>query len=141
MLQPATDFYKKLATDCSRQQVSVDMWLFSSQYADVATLSTLPKYTGGQTYYYKAFSTQSDEDALKFAHEFAEVITQPFLLEAVLRVRASRGLRMAAYHGNAFVRSTDLLALSAVSHDQAYSVEVQIEDVRLFFAPARALAR
>lgn len=41
LLNPATDFYKKLATDCSRQQVSVDMWLFSSSYADLATLSAL----------------------------------------------------------------------------------------------------
>lgn len=93
----------------------------------------MPKYTGGQTYYYRAFNAGSSEDALKFAHEFSEVVTQPFLLEAVLRVRASRGLRMAAYHGNAFVRSTDLLALSTVTQDQAYSVEVQIEDVSALF--------
>lgn len=93
---------------------------------------TLPKYTGGQTYYYRAFNAGISEDALKFAHEFSQVVTQPFLLEAVLRVRASRGLRMAAYHGNAFVRSTDLLALSTVTQDQAYSVEVQIEDVSAF---------
>jgi protein transport protein SEC24 len=57
-------------------------------------------------------------------------VTAPFLLEAVLRVRASRGLRMSSYHGNAFVRSTDLLALSTVTPDQSYAVEVQIEDVR-----------
>lgn len=44
-------------------------------------------------------------------------------------MRASRGLRMASYHGNAFVRSTDLLALSTVTPDQSYAVEVQIEDV------------
>ena len=39
LLQPAIGFYKSLAIDCSRSQVSVDMWLFSSQYTDVATLS------------------------------------------------------------------------------------------------------
>lgn len=45
LLQPAIDFYKKLATDCSRQQVSVDMWLFGSGYTDVATLSAFCCFT------------------------------------------------------------------------------------------------
>jgi protein transport protein SEC24 len=39
LLQAATTFYKTLAIDCSRAQVSVDMWLFSSAYTDLATLS------------------------------------------------------------------------------------------------------
>lgn len=66
------------------------------------------------------------------------------MLEAVMRVRASRGqiaynfawyglkpfsgLRMASFHGNFFVRSTDLLAMPAVPQDQSYVIEVQIED-------------
>lgn len=39
LLQAATGFYKNFAIECSRSQVSVDMWLFSSAYTDVATLS------------------------------------------------------------------------------------------------------
>jgi protein transport protein SEC24 len=35
---------------------------------------------------------------------------------------------MSAFHGNFFVRSTDLLALPAVPLDQSYAVEVAIED-------------
>lgn len=50
------------------------------------------------------------------------------MLEAVMRVRASRGLRMASFHGNFFVRSTDLLAMPAVPQDQGYVIEVQIEE-------------
>ena len=37
-LSPATDFYKKLALDCSGQQVAVDLFLLSSQYCDLASL-------------------------------------------------------------------------------------------------------
>lgn len=37
-LGPATDFYKKLALDCSGQQIGVDLFLLSSQYADFASL-------------------------------------------------------------------------------------------------------
>ena len=39
LLQTATGFYKSFAIDCSRAQISVDMWLFASAYTDVATLS------------------------------------------------------------------------------------------------------
>lgn len=38
-LNPATDFYKRLALDCSGAQVAVDLFLLNSQYADLATLS------------------------------------------------------------------------------------------------------
>jgi protein transport protein SEC24 len=128
LLQAASPFYKTFAIECSRAQVSVDMFLFSSAYQDVATLACLPHYTSGQTYYYPAFNAARAEDALKFAHEFGEVLAMPIMLEAVMRVRASRGLRMASFHGNFFVRSTDLLAMPAVPQDQSYAIEVQIED-------------
>ncbi|KAF9485109.1 CPII coat sec24 protein [Pholiota conissans] len=128
LLQAASPFYKTFAIECSRTQVSVDMFLFSAAYQDVATLACLPHYTSGQTYYYPAFNAGRTEDAMKFAHEFGQVIATPIMLEAVMRVRASRGLRMASFHGNFFVRSTDLLAMPAVPQDQSYAIEVQIEE-------------
>jgi protein transport protein SEC24 len=38
LLQTASPFYKSFAIECSRAQVSVDMFLFSAAYQDVATL-------------------------------------------------------------------------------------------------------
>jgi protein transport protein SEC24 len=35
---------------------------------------------------------------------------------------------MSTFHGNFFVRSTDLLAMPAVPQDQSYAFEVQIEE-------------
>ncbi|KAF8843924.1 hypothetical protein BDN67DRAFT_1066584 [Paxillus ammoniavirescens] len=128
LLQAASTFYKTFAIECSRAQVSVDMFLFSSAYQDVASLACLPHYTSGQTFFYPAFNASRSEDAIKFAHEFGEVLAMPIMLEAVMRVRASKGLRMASFHGNFFVRSTDLLAMPAVPTDQSYAIEIQIED-------------
>ncbi|KAH8917910.1 CPII coat sec24 protein [Atractiella rhizophila] len=128
LLQAQNPWYKTTATDCSRQQVSIDMWVFGSSYMDIATLSCLPRYTGGQVYFYPAFNAGRSEDALKFAHELGEVLASPIGLEAIIRIRASRGLRMTAFHGNFFIRSTDLLGLPAVPCDQSYTVEIQVED-------------
>ena len=41
LLQPSDPFYKNFAVDCSRTQVCVDVFLASSQYADVATISKI----------------------------------------------------------------------------------------------------
>ncbi|KAF7726762.1 COPII subunit [Apophysomyces ossiformis] len=128
LLNAASPFYKSFAVDCSRSQVACDMLIFGGQYSDVATLSCLPHYTGGQTYFYPGFNASRTEDALKFAHEFSELLAEQIGLEAVIRIRASRGLRMSAFHGNFFIRSTDLLALPNVPRDQSYCVEVSIED-------------
>ncbi|KAI8807923.1 Sec23/Sec24 trunk domain-containing protein [Cladochytrium replicatum] len=128
LLQPASGFYKALAVDCSRAQVSVDLFAFSPQYTDIATLSGLAKYTGGSTYYYPGFNAARPEDALKFANELTHFLGRPLLLEAVLRVRASRGIRLTAFHGNFFLRSTDLLALPNVNPDNAYAIEMTLEE-------------
>jgi len=50
-----------------------------------------PRFTGGQTFLYPGFNASKSEDALKFAHEFAEFLASPTALEAVMRVRASKG--------------------------------------------------
>lgn len=38
-LNPANDFYKRLALECSGQQIAVDLFVVNSQYADIATIS------------------------------------------------------------------------------------------------------
>ncbi|KAG8763733.1 COPII subunit [Ceratobasidium sp. 423] len=128
LLQPASAFYKSFSIDCSRANISVDMFLFSASYTDIASLSALPHYTSGQTYFYPAFNASRPEDAIKFAHEFGQVVGSPIGLEGLVRIRASRGMRMSQFHGNFFVRSTDLLAFPAIPLDQNYTVEVQIEE-------------
>lgn len=57
-----------------------------------SSLGCLPHYTSGQTYFYPAFNATRSEDALKFAHEFGTVLSNPICFEAVMRVRASKGM-------------------------------------------------
>jgi protein transport protein SEC24 len=128
LLQPANSFYKSFAVECSKQQVSIDMFLFSSQYQDVATLSNLPRYTGGQTWFYPGWNAARSEDAIKFAKEFSSYLSAEIGLEAVLRVRATTGLRMNAFYGNFFNRSSDLCAFPAFPRDQTFVVEVAIDE-------------
>ncbi|KAH8887107.1 hypothetical protein GQ53DRAFT_333505 [Thozetella sp. PMI_491] len=128
LLQTANSFYKSFAVECSKNQVSIDMFLFSSQYQDVASLSNLPRYTGGQTWFYPGWNAGRPEDAVKFASEFSDYLSSEIGLEAVLRVRATTGLRMSTFYGNFFNRSSDLCAFPAFPRDQCYVVEVAIDE-------------
>jgi protein transport protein SEC24 len=128
LLQTANNFYKSFAVECSKNQVSIDMFLFSSQYQDVASLSNLPRYTGGQTWFYPGWNAGRPEDAIKFASEFSDYLSSEIGLEAVLRVRATTGLRMSTFYGNFFNRSSDLCAFPAFPRDQCYVVEVAIDE-------------
>lgn len=128
LLQTGNSFYKSFAVECSKNQVSIDMFLFSSQYQDVASLSNLPRYTGGQTYFYPGWNAARSEDAIKFAREFSDYLSAEIGLEAVLRVRATTGLRMSTFYGNFFNRSSDLCAFPAFPRDQGYVVEVAIDE-------------
>ncbi|XP_067136282.1 protein transport protein Sec24A [Centruroides vittatus] len=128
-LGPANDFYKKLALDCSGQQIAVDLFVLSSQYSDIATLSCISKYSAGSVLYYPNFHvTQSPLQVEKFKNDFCRYLTRKIGFEAVMRIRCTRGLSIHTFHGNFFVRSTDLLSLPNVNPDAGFAMQIAIED-------------
>ncbi|XP_029917688.1 protein transport protein Sec24B isoform X2 [Myripristis murdjan] len=128
-LGPATDFYKKLALDCSGQQIGVDLFLLSSQYADLASLACISKYSAGSIYYYPSFHHVHNTAQLeKFQKDLERYLTRKIGFEAVMRIRCTKGLSIHTFHGNFFVRSTDLLSLANVNPDSAFAVQMSIED-------------
>lgn len=87
------------------------------QYMRSYSSACLPHYTSGQTYFYPAFNASRTEDAIKFAHEFGEVLAMPIMLEAVMRVRASKSTMLFVTFGIA-----EVLTLYLSYHRFAYGV-------------------
>ena len=79
-------------------------------------------------YYYPKFNVKVMEEALQFERDLVSFLGRPVGFEAVLRIRASKGLSLSAYHGNFFLRSSDLLSLPNVSPDNSYAVQMTIEE-------------
>ncbi|XP_041335818.1 protein transport protein Sec24B isoform X4 [Pyrgilauda ruficollis] len=128
-LGPATDFYKKLALDCSGQQTAVDLFLLSSQYSDLASLACMSKYSAGCIYYYPSFHrSHNPAQAEKLQKDLKRYLTRKIGFEAVMRIRCTKGLSIHTFHGNFFVRSTDLLSLANVNPDAGYAVQMSIEE-------------
>ena len=74
MLNAEDPWYKTNATEFNRLQICVDVFLFSSQYTDIATLETFPKLTAGSLYYYPGFS--EPRDGPKFETELKRCLTR-----------------------------------------------------------------
>ncbi|XP_056138369.1 protein transport protein Sec24B [Lampris incognitus] len=128
-LGPATDFYKKLALDCSGQQIAVDLFLLSSQYTDLASLACVSKYSAGSIFYYPSFHhIHNTAQPEKFQKDLERYLTRKIGFEAVMRIRCTKGLSIHTFHGNFFVRSTDLLSLANVNPDSAFAVQMSIDD-------------
>ncbi|XP_037605125.1 protein transport protein Sec24A isoform X1 [Sebastes umbrosus] len=128
-LSPATDFYKKLALDCSGQQVSVDLFLLSSRYCDLASLGCISRYSAGSVYYYPSYHHQHNPAQVEcFQKDLKRYLTRKIGFEAVMRIRCTKGLSIHTFHGNFFVRSTDLLSLPNVNPDAGFAVQMSIEE-------------
>uniref|UniRef100_A0A8C8JU64 SEC24 homolog B, COPII coat complex component n=1 Tax=Oncorhynchus tshawytscha TaxID=74940 RepID=A0A8C8JU64_ONCTS len=128
-LGPATDFYKKLALDCSGQQIGVDLFLLSSQYSDLASLACMSKFSAGSIFYYPSLHHVHNPAQLdKFQKDLERYLTRKIGFEAVMRIRCTKGLSIHTFHGNFFVRSTDLLSLANINPDSGFAVQMSIEE-------------
>uniref|UniRef100_A0A0P4WA53 Protein transport protein Sec24A n=1 Tax=Scylla olivacea TaxID=85551 RepID=A0A0P4WA53_SCYOL len=126
---PATDFYKKLALDCSGQQIAVDLFALNSQYVDLATLSGVSKFSGGCIHHFPNFHVaRNPASHAPFVSCLNRYITRKIGFEAVMRIRATRGLAITNFHGSFFVRSTDLLSLPNINPDAGFGMQVNIEE-------------
>ncbi|XP_042901312.1 protein transport protein Sec24A isoform X2 [Parasteatoda tepidariorum] len=126
---PANDFYKKLALDCSGQQIAVDLFMLCSQYIDIATISCISKFSSGCIQYYPGYHHQLGKlQVERFYGDLKRYLTRRIGFEAVMRIRCTRGLAIHTFHGNFFVRSTDLLSLPNVNPDSGYGMQIAIEE-------------
>lgn len=128
-LNPSDPWYKDKAIEFSKVQICVDLFLFSPQFTDVATLSCLPKYTAGSLQYYPSFHSLRDGD--KFKAELTRTLLRPTGFEAVMRVRVTKGLKITNFHGNFFIRGQDLLALPNCHPDAAFAFDIGFDDTAL----------
>ncbi|CAG5084247.1 Similar to SEC24B: Protein transport protein Sec24B (Homo sapiens) [Cotesia congregata] len=118
-LNPATDFYKRLALDCSAQQIAVDLFLLNAGIC---------KFSGGCIYHLPLFRNNKPQCKETLERMLRRYLTRKIGFEAVMRIRCTRGLSIHTFHGNFFVRSTDLLSLPNVNPDAGFGMQVAIEE-------------
>uniref|UniRef100_A0A1I7S4Z2 Protein transport protein Sec24-like n=2 Tax=Bursaphelenchus xylophilus TaxID=6326 RepID=A0A1I7S4Z2_BURXY len=124
-----SDFYKRMALECTSNQIGIDLFAFNTEYADIVTLADAVKFSSGTVYHFAGYNHyRTPVEVERFKKLLCRYITRKIGFEAVLRIRCSKGLALHTFHGNFFVRSTDLLAVANVNPDSALSVQVQYEE-------------
>ena len=133
-LHSASDIYKNIALECNGNQQSsiqmgIDVFFISGQYSDISTISNLARWSSGSIFYYPALHHSHDPLTFeKFRRDLDRYFTRKIGFEAVLRVRMTNGLKIQEFHGNAFVRGEDILALANVNPDAGFSLSLEIEE-------------
>ncbi|GAX25112.1 protein transport protein SEC24 [Fistulifera solaris] len=129
VLRPENTWYKDTAIEFSRNQISVDMYLFPYQYMDLASLGDLPKYTAGTLHSYPSFNLE--RDGQRFEEQLNKNLTQTTAFEAVMRIRCTKGMKITNFYGNFFIRGQDLMALPNCNTDSVYAFDLAHDDQNL----------
>jgi protein transport protein SEC24 len=132
LLNPTTDFFKKLALDCSEHHVAVDLFDLSATFSDLATVGQIAKVSGGSIFYYGStganMATNPGRVLARFSADFVHYLCRNIGFEAVMRLRCTKGLSIHTFHGNFFVRSTDLISLPNCNPDNGYAMQISIDE-------------
>ncbi|KAL9317068.1 hypothetical protein ACSQ67_013585 [Phaseolus vulgaris] len=126
LLQPADKAFKELAVEFAEYQVCVDVFVTTQTYVDIASISVIPRTTGGQVYYYYPFSALSD--TAKLYNDLRWNITRPQGFEAVMRVRCSQGIQVQEYYGNFCKRIPTDVDLPGIDCDKNFMVTLKHDD-------------
>eukprot|EP00898_Chlorokybus_atmophyticus_P000326 jgi/Chlat1/1294/Chrsp118S01733 len=126
LFAPVDNQLGKLAQDCAECQLSIDLFLTCGTNVDIASLSVVPRVTGGQVYYYYPFNPA--QDSAKLFNDVRWNVVRPQGFEAIMRVRCSSGLSVVEYMGNYCKRNAIDVDLPAVDCDKTFTVTFKHDD-------------
>lgn len=99
---PQNAFYQTLATKCAESAITIDLFVCSNGYVDLATVGALTEKTGGQVFLYPGFNARKDGLALQ--RDIFHDVTRQTGFDGVMIVRCSAGLKVAEHFGNFYHR-------------------------------------
>uniref|UniRef100_A0A3B5L1S1 SEC24 homolog D, COPII coat complex component n=1 Tax=Xiphophorus couchianus TaxID=32473 RepID=A0A3B5L1S1_9TELE len=126
LFQPQKGVYEQLSKDCVAQGCCVDLFLFPSQYLDLASMADVPSHTGGSVYKYNNFQVATDGE--HFLRDLRKDLQKSLGFDAVMRVRTSTGFRATDFFGAIYMNNTTDVEMAAVDCDKAVTVEFKHDD-------------
>lgn len=103
-----------------RNHISVDLWIFSEDMYDMATVSPLSNLTGGSIYYYPLYDPLVNGSELHYA--LFRNLTRSYAYDCIMTVRASSGLVLFDYYTGAGKVSVRDLEISTCDADKTIAV-------------------
>lgn len=89
----------------------------------------MSKFSGGCMYHFPSFHyIHNLPQVERLEHSLRRYLTRKIGFESVMRIRCTQGLSIHTFHGNFFVRSTDLLSLPNINPDAGFGLQVSIDE-------------
>ncbi|KAK9524686.1 hypothetical protein VZT92_017057 [Zoarces viviparus] len=126
LFQPQKGVYEQLSKECVAQGCCVDLFLFPSQYMDIATMADVPSHTGGSVYKYNNFQVETDGE--HFLRDLRKDVQKSIGFDAIMRVRTSTGFRATEFFGAVHMNNTTDIEMAAVDCNNALTVEFKHDD-------------
>ena len=86
---PQDPFYRSIAEEAVEAGIGINLFLFPSQFIDVASLGVLAGLTGGDVYFHPRFDPV--RDGIKLQSQLKRVLTRETGYGVTMRVRCSEG--------------------------------------------------
>ncbi|CAK5034075.1 unnamed protein product [Meloidogyne enterolobii] len=126
---PQVDYYRTFALECTGKQIAIDLFAIGERNVDLPTLADISRFSSGTVYHFPKFHfVRGQAEIKRLQMTLHRYFTRKLGLEAVLRIRCSKGVSLHSFYGNFFVRSTDLLSLPNVSPDSALGVQIKLDE-------------
>ncbi|KAF8817997.1 putative transport protein Sec24 [Cardiosporidium cionae] len=125
-LRPSDESYKSIGTDLAQYQISVDIFVCSTQSVDLPTLYPISKFTAGEIHYYPKFQIRLHGDRL--GEELLQCFKNILAWEAVMRFRVSRGWRISKWFGHFYIRTGEILIVPNCRAEQTFSILLEMDE-------------
>ncbi|KDE04517.1 hypothetical protein MVLG_05083 [Microbotryum lychnidis-dioicae p1A1 Lamole] len=125
MFVPQDPWYRATAEECVEAGIGVNMFLFPTQYIDVASLSVLSGLSGGEVFFHPRFAPV--RDGTKLRAEIKQVVRRETGYSVTMRIRCSNGLRVSDHFGNFFQRNVTDLEFGTMDSDKAIAARLKHE--------------
>lgn len=125
LFNPVDPWYRQMAEDCSLAGIAINLFLFPSQYIDIATIGILSAISGGEVFFHPRYSPQRDH--YKVHSELRRVLTRETAVSVTMRIRCSNGLRISQHFGSFLQRNLTDLEFGNIDADKAVGAILKIE--------------
>lgn len=122
---PQTQHYSQLASTLSSNRITVDLFVCSNAFCDLATLSTLCEKSGGQLFHYPGFTSRQDGQSLQ--HDLMRDVMRPTVFDCLMTVRCSVGLKVVEVLGSFFRRAALEFEMATLDCDKTFGVRLEHE--------------
>ncbi|SCV67581.1 BQ2448_5192 [Microbotryum intermedium] len=122
---PQDPWYRATAEECVEAGIGVNLFLFPTQYIDVASLSVLSGLSGGEVFFHPRFAPV--RDGTKLRAEIKQVVRRETGYSVTMRIRCSNGLRVSDHFGNFFQRNVTDLEFGTMDSDKAIAARLKHE--------------